>query len=871
MKPSFALNLTEDGVTLLHRTSRGWMDVGSVAFADPDMAAGLEFLRSTALGLSPTGVTTKLIIPESQILYLQIDAIGPDDASRRAQIEAALDGRTPYALDELVYDWSGSGATVTVAVVARETLAEAEAFAAEHRFNPVSFVAAPDQNFDREPFFGPSSRATELLAANETVEADSEPVSIIARDLPRLADPIPAVADVAVEPEAPADEAPESVVPEAEVTGAEVTGAGVPEPVVPERTPPESFRPAVASPVPESLVAAPELPEAPTPPSPDPVVPDPIVPEPVVAAPVVPEPIVPEPVLPEPVLPEPVAPRPTPVLAEPDRTREREPEPEPVQQAVRIAPVAEAVDAPVTVAKPRSAPSAPDEAEAPMAVDVPHEDGDAPEQMPVRDAPRPLARTAAAAAPPAEEDDDLPPPLSSAALRAFSTRRGVEGVPRPLGAADPLVARPEQAPARPAAPAATRPTAAKPAVERPAGARPAPKFSYDDPLPPPPPRLPGDPATPPASVMGKAGKGLRSLGTLVTAPSIPGTRKKKPAPPATSPAAAPALVKPGAAASTLAPVTTLAAPLDSAGAKASVAAAAQSLARQKAASPDAIARGLSARTMPQRGKPRYLGLILTGLLLLLLALVAAWSSFYLTRADDAPSEVEIAGFDPTGDAEALADGQFLDGDEDGYSSLGELDDLPVNVDLADLAPAVTASAQAEPELADAEAVPMGSPEVASVVEPAASPTEPAPQTGVQAVAAVASQPDAAQQDEIFLAGMDAPPSLSDPLVLPSPAARGDAPPAAQMPPPPFGTVYQFDSDGRIVPTAEGIMTPEGVMLVAGKPARVPPPRPAAAQAPAATVTEPATLAVSETAASANGDPLPAETYAADPALSDARL
>jgi hypothetical protein len=182
MKPSFALNLTEDGITLLHRTSRGWMDAGSVAFGDPDLGAALDYLRSTARGLSPKGITTKLIIPESQILYLQVDAPGPDDISRRAQIELAIDGRTPYALDELVFDWCGSGPTVTVAVVARETLAEAEGFATEHRFNPVSFVAHPVQGFDREPFFGTSTLAPSLLASGEQVEPDSAPLVILAPD-----------------------------------------------------------------------------------------------------------------------------------------------------------------------------------------------------------------------------------------------------------------------------------------------------------------------------------------------------------------------------------------------------------------------------------------------------------------------------------------------------------------------------------------------------------------------------------------------------------------------------------------------------------------------------------------------------------------
>lgn len=849
MKPSFALNLTEDGITLLHRMSRGWMDVGRVAFSDPDLPAAMEYLRSTALGLSPTGVTTKLIIPESQILYLQIDAIGPDDASRRAQIEVALDGRTPYALDELVYDWAGSGPTVTVAVVARETLAEAEAFATEHRFNPVAFVAAPERDFEKEPFFGASKLAPGLLAAGEQVEADAAPVTIIARDLPQVDAPVVA--------EAPAPEVPEPVAPEPVATE-----PVAPEPVVPAPHVPKPFRPMAEPVVPEPVVPEPVVPE---PVAPEPVVPEPALPEP--AAPELPIPALPEPEVPAPVVPEPEVPPPELPLAEPEPMPPAPmPAPEPEVPPAPVAPANDPPRAPLTMAKSRPIAPFAEEAEAPMAVDVPPEDSETAEEAvqgkSAYDAPKTGGRAPLGIAPRAD-DDDLPPPLSSAALMAFSTRRPAEGAPRPLGGAEPSPIRPELGGNRPAAPAATRPATAKLAVERPAAARPVPKFSYDDPLPPPT-RLPGDPPTPPASVVNKAGKGLRSLSTLVTAPSIPGTRKKKPIATGTGPAAAPTLVKPSTAASTLAPVTTLAAPLDTSPAKASVTAAAQSLARQKASSPDSIARGLSARALPQRGKPKYLGLILTGILLLLLALVAAWSSFYLTRGDDVPSDVEVAAFDASGDAEALADGQLPEDGLAPLAALAEPDDLPVNVDLADLEPVVAP----EPVLAD--------------VAPAPLVAEPAPQTAVQDEAAAAVQPDAVGQDEIFLAGMDTPPSLSDPLVLPPPAASGDAPPAAQMPPPPFGTVYQFDADGRIVPTAEGIMTPEGVMLVAGKPARVPPQRPASVEAaaavavPAAAVADAVAEAVGTAqaaaapASAAPGEPLPAETFAADPTLSEAR-
>jgi len=40
-------------------------------------------------------------------------------------------------------------------------------------------------------------------------------------------------------------------------------------------------------------------------------------------------------------------------------------------------------------------------------------------------------------------------------------------------------------------------------------------------------------------------------------------------------------------------------------------------------------------------------------------------------------------------------------------------------------------------------------------------------------------------------------------------------------PPPFGTVITFGPDGRIVPTPEGVITPDGFTLFAGRPPLVP--------------------------------------------------
>ena len=109
MKPTFALDLRNDTIGLLHRTSRGWQAVGEAAIDTRDLAEALGYLRSTALGLAPRGLTTKLVIPNSQILYVTVTAPGPDAGRRRRQIAAALEGRTPYPVKDLVFDWSGTG------------------------------------------------------------------------------------------------------------------------------------------------------------------------------------------------------------------------------------------------------------------------------------------------------------------------------------------------------------------------------------------------------------------------------------------------------------------------------------------------------------------------------------------------------------------------------------------------------------------------------------------------------------------------------------------------------------------------------------------------------------------------------------------
>ncbi len=210
MKPAFALSLDQNGITLLHRTSQGFSVVGTADPEAADLGDRLGMLRATALGLAPQGLTTKIIVPESQILYIDAPAPGPDRGTRRAQIARALEGRTPYPVSDLVYDWSGTGAVVQVAVVARVTLDEAEAFAENYRFAPVSFVAVPPEGrFGGEPYFGTTARAGDHLPAGERLDRDQDPVRLLAASI--TAGAIAEVADVPPQDDTASADAPEDV------------------------------------------------------------------------------------------------------------------------------------------------------------------------------------------------------------------------------------------------------------------------------------------------------------------------------------------------------------------------------------------------------------------------------------------------------------------------------------------------------------------------------------------------------------------------------------------------------------------------------------------------------------------------------------
>ncbi len=203
MKPQIAISMSRDGIEVLRRMADGWRNTSLIPLSDPEFSARVRAAHAEAQaagGGRDASDPSKLIIPGTEILYTSVHAPGPEDSDRQEQIGRAIDGMTPYGVDELVFDWCGIGDDLQVAVVARDTLQEAEGFAAEHGIDAVAFVAAPGPDqFMGEVYFGRTQMAARLLPKGAVIERDLAPVQSVGA----LADAPPPAASAAA-PETPA-------------------------------------------------------------------------------------------------------------------------------------------------------------------------------------------------------------------------------------------------------------------------------------------------------------------------------------------------------------------------------------------------------------------------------------------------------------------------------------------------------------------------------------------------------------------------------------------------------------------------------------------------------------------------------------------
>ncbi|MEE2944131.1 MAG: hypothetical protein VX444_03055 [Pseudomonadota bacterium] len=177
MKPDYALSLSLDGIKFLCRVDGGWHQLGDVPLEHADLNGALSELRGLGEDHAGGDALCKIILPNDQIKYLTLDDVTGD---QDAAIAEALESATPYALDELAYDFVETNGGVQIAAVARETLGEALDFATEHGFQPVSFTSIPEPGqFDAEPFFGATPQAATLVDDADDIGPDDAAVFVV--------------------------------------------------------------------------------------------------------------------------------------------------------------------------------------------------------------------------------------------------------------------------------------------------------------------------------------------------------------------------------------------------------------------------------------------------------------------------------------------------------------------------------------------------------------------------------------------------------------------------------------------------------------------------------------------------------------------
>ncbi|MBR9841616.1 MAG: hypothetical protein GYB25_00525 [Rhodobacteraceae bacterium] len=247
MKPDFALSLSFEGISLLYRVEGGWHLLGEAALTSETLGADLEALRAMAEAIGGNTFRTKLVLPNEQIKYLALSTGKIPRKAREEAIARELEATTPYQITDLAFDLSPTGTETLAAAAARETLAEAEAFAAEHAFNPVCFVAIPPAGaFSGEPFFGATDAAAKLLKKDKP-EADELPIHVISSGpLPEpepepAPEPTPEPTPAPEIPSAPVEQIAEPELPLAPVPATEPEQAPDPKPEAPADEPLPTF------------------------------------------------------------------------------------------------------------------------------------------------------------------------------------------------------------------------------------------------------------------------------------------------------------------------------------------------------------------------------------------------------------------------------------------------------------------------------------------------------------------------------------------------------------------------------------------------------------------------------------------------------
>lgn len=150
MNSRWGFDLNMSAVRLMRREGGHWLEIARENIDGPDIEDRLMVM----VGKVDAGAAVELFLPRDQILYTDVK-IG-SEASAPEEIAAAMDGRTPYGLDELEIDWVLSEpGTARVAAIAKETLDEAAAFAETRGLAVAGYSSlAEPEDFPRLPMFG---------------------------------------------------------------------------------------------------------------------------------------------------------------------------------------------------------------------------------------------------------------------------------------------------------------------------------------------------------------------------------------------------------------------------------------------------------------------------------------------------------------------------------------------------------------------------------------------------------------------------------------------------------------------------------------------------------------------------------------------
>jgi hypothetical protein len=184
MSSKFLLHLSSDSIDLERQGASGrWHRLGSVSPDTKHLIEALAHLRQTVVTEASNPLEVLVALPADQIKLVDLDHTDTSTAA----LQRALAGQTPYEFHELCVDCLPTPRGQTIAVIAQETLEEAESLTQAFGFKAAGFVALPggawENNFSvfQRAGYGEQSRPSAYSAAVPEARAvDPTPLAALA-------------------------------------------------------------------------------------------------------------------------------------------------------------------------------------------------------------------------------------------------------------------------------------------------------------------------------------------------------------------------------------------------------------------------------------------------------------------------------------------------------------------------------------------------------------------------------------------------------------------------------------------------------------------------------------------------------------------